>query len=43
MLNSRLLSYIYTIEYCEPIAQTHLLLVRNLQGHLFSTTTSDEV
>ena len=36
MLNSKPL--VYTEENCEPITPSHLLLGRNLQGHLFSTT-----
>ena len=42
MLNSRPLSYVYTEENCEIITPSHLLLGRNLQGHLFSTTTGDK-
>ena len=42
MMNSRPLSYVYTEENLEPITPSHLLLGRNLQGHLFSTTTGDD-
>ena len=42
MINSRPLSHVYTEENCGPITPSHLLLGRNLQGYLFSTTTGGE-
>ena len=42
MLNSRPISYVYADENCEPITPSHLLLGRNLQGHLLCNTTTGD-